>query len=125
MTNRFNFARPVLLSFVMSLTTHAQPVTRPASAPVPPIIQHVHQQRVPHVDKKGQVLTAYDAQRSFFPIGLWGQAEPDAPGGPYPSWKEIADDGFNTVWAGGEIEHVLSLAEKGGVQFVYMGALAP
>ncbi len=117
----------LFISFLWALTAPAQtaPTSRPAVATTMPIIQRVHQKIVPHVDRKGQVLHQYDPAKSFFLLSLWGQVEPTDPGGPYTSWKQLADDGFNAVWGHGDLGKVLPLAKDSGVQFVLMGKIPP
>ena len=107
----------LLLVIACPLLTHGKPTTTQAA------IQRVHQSIVPHTDARGAILTKYDAQRSFLTIGLWGQVLPDAAGGPYPSWKEVAAAGFNTVWPLNWDDRALDFAEEGKIQLVYMGSI--
>ncbi len=96
---------------------------RAALTTQPAIIERVHQQIVPHTDKQGHILTKFDNDKSFFPIGLWGQVLPDAPGGPYPDWNEIADAGFNIIWPMNWDDRAIGLAEAAKIQLVYMGQI--
>jgi hypothetical protein len=48
-------------------------------------------------DKTGHILLKYDPDKSFFPIGLWGQVLPDAPAGRI-GMEGARGRGFNTIW---------------------------
>jgi hypothetical protein len=96
---------------------------RTFAAPAAATQATVHREHVPHTDKNGHVLLKYDAERSFFPIGLWGQVLPDAAGGPYPDWKELAAAGINTIWPLNWDDRAIPLAEEAKIQLVYMGTI--
>src|SRR5690242_6766736 len=92
---------------------------RAAATTQPIFVEHVHSSIVPHTDRVGHVLEKFDAGGSFFPIGLWGQALPDAEGGPYPDWKEIAAAGFNTIWPMNWNDRAIGLAQEAKIQLVF------
>jgi hypothetical protein len=121
--------RAIAFAFVAALSIAGRPHSASAAAassqPVAPAATQctVHRQYVPHTDKTGHILLKYDPDKSFFPIGLWGQVLPDAPGGPYPDWKELVAAGFNTIWPINWDDRAIPLAEAAGMQLVYMGAI--
>jgi hypothetical protein len=74
------------------------------------------------------MLMKYDAQKSFFPIGVWGMPaeEPEQPGTPGRAridWKVLKDAGFNTVWpwpAVGGPKAAIESARRTGMQMIIM-----
>jgi len=77
---------------------------------------------VPHTDKNGSILTKYDPEKSFFPIGMWGIPLHDPAAG--YNWQELQDLGCNTVWpyGGARIgKTALEQAEKFNFQLIFMG----
>jgi hypothetical protein len=108
---------------VLSLQTSG---SRAADKPDPLAeIVTVHREHVPHTNRNGHVLLKYDPKQSFLSIGSWGQVLPDAEGGPYPDWKELADAGFNTIWPINWDDRAPDLAAQVGVQLVFMGEISP
>jgi hypothetical protein len=91
---------------------------QPSRAPV----QSIHRDAVPHTDKNGRALTAYDAEHSFFPIGMWGVAL----GYDGSSWNQLKQAGFNTAWPWFD-DTIDSLNEgvRTGMQVVLMHAAVP
>lgn len=85
------------------------------------VIVKNHLDVVPHTDAQGHILTKYDPQKSFFPIGAWGQVLPDSQGGPYVSWRDMKAQGFNTIWPLNWDDRAIDLAQDADLQLVYMG----
>ncbi|MFA6244325.1 MAG: hypothetical protein WC655_25505, partial [Candidatus Hydrogenedentales bacterium] len=87
-------------------------------------VQSVYRAGVPHTDPQGRVLTAYDAQRSFFPIATWGAP---LPGKYYESecdWNQLKGAGFNSVWPwAAQPQHALDVGKEYGMQIVLMGEI--
>jgi hypothetical protein len=109
-----------LLAPVLALAANTAPSTQNASGA---LIMKNHADIVPHTDRQGHILTKYDAEKSFFPIGAWGQVLPDAPGGPYVSWKDMAAQGFNTIWPLNWDDRAIDFAEAAKLQLVFMGKI--
>jgi len=90
-SNRFTTVI-VLCLFWAGTASQAQTVSRNA-------VQTIFQQGVPHTNKNGKVLTAYDSQKSFLQIAMWG-APPDGIDFDYDyEWQSLKSAGFNTVWS--------------------------
>lgn len=88
-------------------------------------ISKMYAQFVPHTDKKGRRLKAYDPESSFFPIGIWGVPLHGVSEGFLYDWTELKKAGFNTVWAWRGEDRIPSLkaAEEFGFQAILMGSL--
>jgi hypothetical protein len=119
------FSRSAKYWIAIALLLTCPGLARAASKadPVAEIVT-VHRDHVPHTDRNGHVLLKYDPQKSFLSVGMWGQVLPDAEGGPYPEWKELAEAGFNTIWPINWDDRAPELAEKSGVQLVFMGEIS-
>ncbi len=61
-------------------------------------ISEVYSKSVPHVDKKGNTLTKYKENKSFFPIAMWGVPTIDEAFGKSYDWSILKEGNFNTVW---------------------------
>ena len=87
-------------------------------------VQAVYRAGVPHTDKNGNLLTKYDAQRSFFQIGVWGNPWGDVYGVNY-DLKVLTDAGFNTMWPwpGHKLEDELARGKEAGLQVIAMHPL--
>lgn len=88
-------------------------------------VQCIYREGVPHTDRYGNRLMAYDSERSFFQIGIWGNPFGEIYGYKY-DLKTLTDAGFNTIWPwhGRKLENILGAAADHGLQVVYMGHLA-
>ncbi len=78
-----------------ALGANATPLVAP---PEPRAVQTVHRDGVPHTDRNGKRLLRFDPERSFFPIGTWGNSKPGEVQGQTYDWAELKRAGFNTVW---------------------------
>ncbi len=87
-------------------------------------VQTVYRRGVPHTDKQGRLLMQYDAERSFFQIGIWGNPFGKIYGFEY-DLKPLRDGGFNTMWPWPmrSLEEQLRAGQEAGLQVVYMGHL--
>ncbi len=107
----------VLTSVVVNPAVEAQ---EPSRAPV----QSIYRQGVPHTDKTGKPLMAYDPQQSFFQIAMWGA--PLSTGAPYGysyDWQVLKEAGFNTVWTWISVPEIKAMqdAVAKDLQVVLMG----
>lgn len=94
-------------------------------APVSAARQTIYTQGVPHTDRQGHMLQAYDPTRSFFPIGIWGAQLPGKQWESEADWKVLTDAGFNTVWPWAcPLPVALAAGEANGLQVVFMGEIA-
>jgi len=84
-------------------------------------VQTVYRGGVPHTDKNGGRLMTYDAERSFFQIGVWGNPYGKIYGYEY-DLKVLTDAGFNTMWPWPmrSLEHQLEAGRNAGLQVVLM-----
>lgn len=83
-------------------------------------VQTVYQDGVPHTDRQGRDLTAYDPQRSFFPIGIYHAVDGEFRGRRF-DLSVARDAGFNAVhtWEGQPLETAATAASRNGLQLVY------
>ena len=65
-------------------------------------IQTPYPDGVPHTDRQGRPRLEFDPDVSFFPVGLYHGLTGDYGGIDY-SFEPIADAGFNTVVAWGDV----------------------
>lgn len=104
-----------------------EPVSHPSPPPAP--IQTIYREGVPHTTRHGEILTRYDPQRSFFPIGLWGVPESAERGGVNYDWSRMAEAGYNTAWpwptGGYTSEAQLSHGVAAGLQVILMRRPTP
>jgi hypothetical protein len=86
-------------------------------------VQVVYRQGVPHTDRRGRVLTKFDAEQSFFQIAAWGNPWGDLYGYKY-DLKVLTDAGFNTMWPWPmrSLEEQLEAGKAAGLQVVTMRA---
>ena len=99
------------------------PPESPASSPKPEAVQTIYRTGVPHTTRRGERLTQYDAERSFFPIGSWGAPHPGNVYGYEYDWSILKQAGFNTVWPWPfEADAALDAAQKAGLQVILMNA---
>lgn len=85
----------------------------------PHAIQMPYPGGVPHTDPQGRPQMAFDARKSFFPIGLYhGVTGPF--GGIFYSFDTAKSAGHNTVvaWGGLDTPDVLAAAEQAGLQVI-------
>ena len=61
-------------------------------------ISDVYSKQVPHIDKNGNVITKYDAKKSFFPIAMWGVTTSEEVYGKTYDCNLLKEAGYNTVW---------------------------
>lgn len=88
-------------------------------------VQVIYRQGVPHTDRNGNLLTAYDPQRSFFQIGVWGNPFGTIYGYHY-DLKILTEAGFNTMWPWyRKLADELDAGQMAGLQVVHMGPLDP
>ena len=87
-------------------------------------VQVVYRGGVPHTDRQGRLLTAYDPERSFLQIGVWGNPYGDIYGYTY-DLTVLTDAGINTMWPWPmrSVEHQLDAGREAGLQVVIMRAL--
>ena len=87
-------------------------------------VQVLYRGGVPHTDRQGRLLTAYDPERSFLQVGVWGNPYGDIYGHTY-DLKVLTDAGFNTMWPWPmrSVEHQLEAGREAGLQVVIMRAL--
>jgi len=84
-------------------------------------VRFVYQDHVPHTDRQGRQLNAYDPQKSFFQIGAWGVPMPGKIMGEEVDWAELKSAGFNTVWPYHQpLDVTLKAGEAAGMQIVHM-----
>ena len=99
----------------------SQPQAKPGAA----AIQTIYRRGVPHTDKTGRRLMAYDAGRSFFQIGIWGNPIGEI-WGTYYDLRTLTDAGINTMWPwSAPLSESLAAADKAGLQVVWMHPLGP
>jgi len=88
-------------------------------------VQIEYRNGVPHTDRQGHLLTAYDPAKSFFQIGTWGAP---LPGKYYDfdgDWAVLKAAGFNTVWPwAADPAKALEAGASFGMQIVPMGEIA-
>ena len=86
-------------------------------------VQVEYRQGVPHTDKRGRVLTTYDAEKSFCQLAVWGNPWGEIHGRTY-DLKVLNDAGFNTMWPwpGHSLEDQLETGRAAGLQVVTMRA---
>ena len=53
-------------------------------------VQTLYREAVPHVDKNGQLMTRYDPDRSFLPLGVYGYSHTS-------NFRTLKEAGFNTI----------------------------
>ena len=89
-------------------------------------VQVIYRQGVPHTDRRGRRLMQYDAERSFFQIGVWGNPYGEIYGYTY-DLQVLRDAGFNTMWPWPmrTLENQLEAGRDAELQIVYMGHLDP
>jgi len=89
-------------------------------------VQVIYRQGVPHTDKNGRLLTAYDPERSFLQIGIWGNPVGEIYGYNY-DLKVLTDSGFNTMWPwpGRTLEGQLEAGKEAGLQVINMSKITP
>ncbi len=82
-------------------------------------VQLPYPEHVPHTDRQGRLLTAFEPEASFFPIGLY-HALTGTFGGVAYSFETAADAGHNTVvaWGGLDTAAVLGAAERADLQVI-------
>ena len=82
-------------------------------------IQVVYQAGVPHTDRTGGRLDAYDADKSFFPIALYHALHGEHRGRRY-DLADFRKAGFNAVvpWERQELKTLAPLAAAAGVQLI-------
>lgn len=95
----------------------------PEASPAAGAVQTIYRKGVPHTDRRGLPLMEYDAERSFFPIAMWGAPAPGTYGHEY-DWQVLVDAGFNTVWPWATMTAptVLERGQKLGLQLILMHA---
>ncbi len=99
--------------------------TRPdpaaAARPGGGAVQRVYTAGVPHTDARGRRMMAYDAGRSFFQIGIWGNPIGEVWGTNY-DLKVLTDAGFNTMWPwpSWSLDQALAHGQRAGLQVVAM-----
>jgi hypothetical protein len=88
-------------------------------------VQTVYRGGVPHTDRQGRPLSAYDPNKSFFQIGTWGAP---LPGKYYDSecdWAVLKAAGYNTVWPwAADPVKALEVGASFGMQIIPMGEIA-
>lgn len=87
--------------------------------PLPDAAQHPHPNATPHTDRNGDILTAYDPARSFFPIALTG-ALSDYSQGSGRGFHDVFLADFNAVSAdpAQPLTAMLSAAEASRLQLL-------
>lgn len=86
-------------------------------------VQTIYREGVPHTDKNGQLLMHYDAERSFFQVGIWGNPYGKVYGHEY-DLSVLSDAGMNTMWPWfADVEEQLEAGRKANLQVVIMGQI--
>ena len=88
----------------------------------PEAVQKVNRGHAPHTTAQGAPLAAYDAARSFFPIGIYNVLAGIRHGRDHRGdFKLFAASGFNTAfaWVNQDLSEVLDSAEAAGLQIVW------
>ncbi len=87
-------------------------------------VQVIYRHGVPHTDRRGRLMTAYDPDRSFFQIAVWGTPLDKVYGHEY-DLTVLKEAGLNTVWPWPMYspESALELAQKAELQVVLMNKL--
>src|SRR5688500_17873614 len=85
----------------------------------PAAVQAVYQSAVPHTDRTGGRLDAYDATKSFFPIVLYHALHGEHRGRRY-DLADFRKAGFNAVhlWERQTLVDLAPVAERAGVQLI-------
>lgn len=108
-------------SLLLLFTTVRAGQTATVLPPAPKAVQTVHRDGVPHTDRKGKRLLHYDPERSFLPIGTWGNSRPGQVQGQNYDWALLKQAGFNTVWPWPyDREQQLRDAVVHGLQVIFM-----
>lgn len=105
--------------FVAALLLLAGCAGDPGYRELPDAVQRPHPQTVPHTDRQGVALSAYDPLRSFLPLGLSG-ALADYTAGPSRGFQSAFIADFNAVSAdpGQPLPALLSAANGSRVQLL-------
>ncbi len=84
-------------------------------------VQTVYRNGVPHTDKNGNRLMAYDPEHSFFQVAIWGNPIGNVHGYEY-DLTVLKDAGMNTMWPWyTDVEAQLEAGRQAGLQVVIMG----
>jgi hypothetical protein len=83
-------------------------------------VQYIYRDGVPHTDRHGARLTAFDPAKSFFPIGIYHALDGEFRGRRF-DMAALRRAGFNTVhgWEGQSLREIAEPAVRNGLQFVY------
>ncbi len=86
-------------------------------------VQSIYRRAVPHTDRRGRLLMAYDPDRSFFQIGVWGNPYGKIYGRTY-DLKVLTAAGINTMWPWPmrSLENQLEAGRTADLQVVTMRA---
>jgi len=81
--------------------------------------QEMYRSGVPHTDREGRRLMAFDATRSFLPIGIYHGLQGDHFGQRY-DLADLAAAGFNTahLWPVQDMPAAVSAAQRSGLQVI-------
>lgn len=109
------FAATVLLA-MQAGSVRGEWILRPDAS------QRIYLSGVPHTDRTGKAMTAYDAERSFFPVILYHALHGDYDGRSY-RLADYAKAGFNAchLWEGSDLAAAASAAGKAKIQLVIRG----
>lgn len=87
---------------------------------LPDAPQTVYRGGVPHTTRTGAILSSFEPERSFFPIGIYHALDGRFHGRDY-DFVTLASAGFNTVhaWERQPAEAAAAAAERAGLQLIY------
>ena len=109
------------LAIVIVVLTACAPAARAEWVDHPAAVQTVYAKGVPHTDRNGRPLDAYDANRSFFPIAIYHALHGEHRGRTY-GFGELRKAGFNSchLWAGHDEAEPAAIraAADAGVQVI-------
>ncbi|MAE66785.1 MAG: hypothetical protein CMJ18_21155 [Phycisphaeraceae bacterium] len=102
---------PVMMTADGARKEDSPPWRNPPAAAV----QTLYRKGVPHVDKNGKLMTGYDPDRSFLPLGVYGYSHTS-------NFRTLEKAGFNTITHEmGAPENFLEVLDECGLQVIPTG----
>lgn len=110
--DRFSIA--LLLGIALAGCASAPPLELPGSP-----VQGMYRAGVPHTDREGRRMMAFEAGRSFLPIGIYHGLQGDHFGRRY-DLADLAAAGFNTahLWPVQDMQAAVSAARRSSLQVI-------